>query len=121
MVGHPCESNEALVGNLSWLVSRINGGFEYLDIPCNEGYFRSVFDFFIDCAAVDHPSNPLHSVGRGRDFKDCVDFSGDCFCDFAGFAALHSPSARGTNYESIESRRKTRIHSRAYPIAASDA
>ena len=118
MVGHPCESNEALIGNLSWLVSRINGGFEYLDISCNEGYFRSVFDFFIDCAAVDHLANPLHRVGCGRDFKDCVDFSWNCLCDFTGFAALHSSSARGTNYESFESRRKTCIHSCAYPIAA---
>ena len=118
MVGHACQSNEALTGNLSWFVGRFDGGLKYLDIPRNEGYFRSIFDFFVDCAAVDHPANPLHRVGCGRDFKDCVDFSWNCLCDFTGFAALHSSSARGTNYESFESRRKTRIHSCAYPIAA---
>ena len=121
MVGHACQSNEAITGNLSWFVGRIDGGLEYLDISRNEGYFRSVFDFFVDCAAVDHPSNPFHCIGCGRDFKDRVDFSGNCFCNFTGFAALHSPSAGGADYESLESRRETRFHSRAHFIATGDA
>ena len=121
MVGYACQSNEALTGNLSWFVGRVDGGLKYLDIPRNEGYFRSIFDFFVDCAAVDHPSNPVHCAGCGRDFKDRVDFSGNCFCNFTGFAALHSPSAGGTDYKSVESRRETRIHSRAHFIATGDA
>ena len=79
MVGHACQSNEALTGNLSWFVGRVDGGLEYLDIPRNEGYFRSIFDFLSIVPPLTILPILFIALGVGETSKIALIFLGTVF------------------------------------------